>query len=241
MIMDKETLLPDQNTTLSETAGYSEMPTRRRNIFNPRNILVLLLMIGSIAIIGLTTFLTLRNQDTRTRASNENVSLVISPDKADLLPGEDITSRVLIYAGNNKIMFARVVVKFDNQTLRIKNKPRVNASFPNLVHASTISEANSSGEIIIAAGVKNKNLFQTGVVDFAQIKFEAKNPGGPVNNDNVFFHVVDSQIVNLEAVALNSESKGAKYSVPYFSPTPTSNLINIVSPSVTKPKLPFTY
>lgn len=236
--MDKETLPQDQNATLPETTGYSEMPVRRRDFFNPRNILALLLVIGLIAIIGLTTLLALRNQETRTRASNENVSLIISPDKTDFLPGKEITSRIIINAGNNKIMFARVAVKFDNQTLRIKNKPRVNTSFPDLVYVSTAAEANSSGEIIIAAGAKNKSLFQTGVIDFAQIKFEAKNPGGPVENDNVFFHVADSQIVNLEAVALNNESKGARYSVSYFSPTPTSNPTNTVSPSVTKTNSP---
>lgn len=111
--------------------------------------------------------------------------------------------KVLVDTKSYEIGFARVTIVFDNQKVELANDVTIDPRFATIIQQSTKDEANTNGEIVIAAGLKPGDPQLSGNLEIASLPFVKKGEGK--GETKLEFKVSESQIVNMKAQELPLE------------------------------------
>jgi hypothetical protein len=171
--------------------------------------------------------------------SAQAISAVVSfnPSSQSLPP--DTQVGVSIDAKTNSLIFAKIVLTFDQSKVRLVTTPVVSQAFAKIIKVSSLEEANAEGKITAIAGVTPGSSGITGIVsDFISFNISAVST---TPDDQVPFTFIADEMQLVESVSVSSIpliTNSSTYILnPVATPTPTSTPIptptNIPTPTFT--------
>lgn len=170
------------------------------------------------------------------RAAAANI--FFSPSPLNMPPNSTLST--MIDLADNNIVFASVIIDFDNTKIQLSGEVTPNPAFKNVVKVTSMSEANSTGRIEIALGVATGEPLQTGVVELA--KLPLKPVTTQTTSTNITVDLTNSQIVNVvngqaQNVALTSSPGTINLNSisPTNTPLPTSPPTATAKPTAITP------
>jgi hypothetical protein len=169
--------------------------------FSKNLLLGLIILVVMLVSIPLGIYLIKRGVLFRSGASSQ-VAVSIQPSSATLPP--DTTFSLMLNSGSNKIGFARVIVNFDTNKIRLNGEVQASGSLSNVVSLTSSSEANSTGKILIVLGLPPDSSSQpSGTFEIAKIPFKVQTTSSN-QSTTVSIDSNDIQIVDLNANSLST-------------------------------------
>jgi len=158
-----------------------------------------ILIIGVIAIIG---FLIYRSANPSSKVNLTPAILSFVSDSQTV--SADAPIKIMVDTKENKVGFVQVKINFDPSKISLKEEPAPSSEFKTIVKNTTVDEANSSGIITLAIGLKPGSEGKSGIFEAGILKFEPK-----VSNEEVTisYDITGSQIVTMDAKPLPLEKK----------------------------------
>ena len=109
--------------------------------------------------------------------------------------------RIMANALDRKIAFARVVFSFDPSEVQLGSEINTNGNFSTIVEKTPISEANSTGKIVLVIASSPDDQKPEGVFEIANMEFlpsDIRSSESQILN----FDVADMQMVDSDAINL---------------------------------------
>lgn len=138
-------------------------------------ILILGIIILSIIGIILSVFLARRQQEIRSRATAEAVSLIFFPPSLTKNVGETFDITLSASANGNNLTGVDIPLTFDSTILELTN-----VISANLLNTELLKNINNNNGTFRYVAVTTQNSTLTGNVAIATLQFKAKNPGSAV-------------------------------------------------------------
>lgn len=135
-------------------------------------ILIVLLLVAGLAA---ASFLLGQKQIFKNEASVPKIKLLVIPQDSKL-PSQ---TNIYITSPTNKnkrVVFAKVVARFDNTQIKLTSDPKAGNDFKNTISLTTASEANSTGQIIAVLGRDpgESSGQNSSTLHFLQLNFETQ-------------------------------------------------------------------
>lgn len=204
-----------------------------------RRYLILLVIVLGIPV---AVFLVRRIATYIPQAQVATVSLTSSPATGSLPP--NLTVRVNLNAGASRVGFVRFVLNFNpahinlageiSTTARLRQS-REPATDPWIIKTS-MAEANSTGRVVVVLALDelDRSNPPSGTFEVASFPIRVVATGQNLTTQ-LTFNVTDSQVVDMDAQALNISTSGSTFTLNPVtsSPTPTSTPTRMPTPTPT--------
>lgn len=122
-----------------------------------------------------------------------DVEINFSPASVNVPPATKIS--VMVNAGNKEAAFIRAVFNFDPTKIKLTSEITINSIMSTVVEKTPLSEANTSGKVIIVAALSPTDTAPTGSFELASFNIDA-NTSVMGATDTLIFDRNDSQVVD---------------------------------------------
>ena len=195
-------------------------------------ILVLVVLIA----IPVAVFLTKKITKLTPSAALATVDLYIEPATSTLPP--DGIFKVYLDPKSQKITFAKVVINFDKTKVQLSSELTTTALISNVIQKTTMSEANSSGQIVLVLAVPPAQTPPSAIFEIAN--FGIKKISTISNDQTAISFNSDSrgiQIVEETAANLSFNTRSSNLTLNPVANTPTPFATTTVTPTSVLPDL----
>lgn len=173
------------------------------------------------------------------KAQTVDAVVSIIPTSQSLPP--DSLVKVYIDARTNSLVFAKIVISFDPSKVRLSSEATVKPNFAKVVKVSTMEEANSTGKLVVAAGVVPGLPAATGIItDFVTFTLTSVSQQ-PDDSATLSLLASEMQLIDSAEIAeIPLIANSATYilnpsatSTPTPQPTPTPTPLPTFTPTPT--------
>lgn len=184
--------------------GMQTMESKSGNVLI--KVLIFALILAGLAA---ALYFVRQKQSLNSQADSNVAYLTLTPSKATLPAGV----LVLIDPKRKPMVFAKVVINFDKSQVQLSADPVVTDKFKNVATVTSMADANSSGQIVISAGVDPQSSSPKLVAtQLATLEFAAAATEVNPTTNNVSIDSSLSQVAVVPSNELDLNVTGSKLS-----------------------------
>lgn len=159
-------------------------------------------------------------------------SLYLTPAASEMPP--DLDLEIKLDTAGNQVGFARVELKFDQTAVQLRGEITGGSELDNLISKTSMADANSTGNILLVVGltIENRDTPPSGILTLGRLPFTAVTGGENVVTD-VDFNLEGIQIVDMNAVVVETTTTKAVVTINPVSPTVTPAPTPLLTPTPT--------
>ncbi|KKS80854.1 MAG: putative cell surface glycoprotein [Candidatus Woesebacteria bacterium GW2011_GWC1_43_10b] len=162
-------------------------------------------------------------------AQTPTVEISFIPSSQSLPPASN--TKVMIDAKTNNLAFVRLSFTFDQGKVGLLQEITLSDQFKNVIAKTSMAQANSTGKVILVAGVSPGDPLPTGLIEFGSFSIGSSTTEANAST-NLAFTVSDIQIVETSEVNLAIQATDSVVTLnPTIEVSPTNSPTQ--TPSVT--------
>lgn len=163
-----------------------------KHLISKNNAARMLMTLGLVVLLPLEVYVAQQIFRLISKAQTPTVEISFTPSSQSLPPAS--TTKIMVDAKASNLAFIRISFTFDPGKVGLLQEVTLSDQFKNVITKTSMTQANSSGKVVLVAGVAPGDTVPTGVFEFASFSIGSSTTEANAST-SLTFNVSDIQIV----------------------------------------------